>query len=721
MKQMKWMFIMTSQLLLIISCNEMENSTDGGFEPPKAKKIEKKLTAHGDTRIDNYYWMRLTDSQKKAAKPDEQTTDVLNYLNAENDYLHKVLGHTKNLQEKLFDEIKGRIKQEDESVPYFKNGYWYYTRFEAGQEYPIYCRKEKEIDEDEEVLLNVNELAKEHEFYNIGGISISPDNKLLAFGEDTLSRRIYTIKFKNLETGEMLQDEITNTQGSAAWANDNKTVFYTSKNEVTLRSEKILRHKLGNSSEPDDVVYHEKDPSFYIGVYRSKSGEWIIIYNSSTLVSDYRILRANDPTGSFTQFTAREDDLLFSIDHFEDQFYITTNWNAKNFRLMETDEKNTDKENWKEVIPHRSDVLLEGIELFDEYLVVEERKMGNTNLRIINQKNKGEHYIDFGEPAYSVYISVNPEFSSKWLRFGYTSMTTPNSIFDYSLDSREKVLKKREEVVGGHNPENYTTERIYARSRDGVEIPISIVYKDGFELNGSQPLLLYGYGSYGSTIDPSFNSARLSLLDRGFAYAIAHIRGGQMLGRQWYEDGKLLKKKNSFNDFIDCAKYLIEQQYTGFGHIYARGGSAGGLLMGAVLNVEPLLFRGMIAGVPFVDVITTMSDPTIPLTTNEYDEWGNPEEKKYYDYMKSYSPYDNIEQKEYTNMLITSGLFDSQVQYWEPAKWVAKLRELKADDNLLIFHTNMEAGHGGASGRFEKYKELALEYAFLLDLEGITK
>ena len=707
-------------LPLIISCNEMRNENTRKIEAPKAKMVEKKLIAHGDTRIDNYYWMRLADEQKKAANPDEQTAEVLNFLNAENDYVDQALGHTKDFQEKLFKEIKGRIKQQDESVPYFKNGYWYYTRFEVGQEYPIYCRKEKDLEAKEEIMLDVNELAQGHEFYNVGGVSVSPNNKLLAYSEDTLSRRIYTIKFKNLETGEILEDEIVNTEGSASWANDNKTVVYTSKNEVTLLSEKILRHTLGESW-PDDVVYHEKDPSFYIGVYRSKSGEWIIIFNTSTLVSDYHILSADNPTGTFKQFADRGDDLLYSIDHYKNKFYITTNWDAKNFRLMEVDEKNTARENWKEVIPHRSDVLLEGIEVFDNYLVVDERKMGNTQIRIINQQDGGEHYLNFGEPAYSAYISANPEFSSRWLRFGYTSMTTPNSIFDYNLDSREKVLKKQKEVVGGHDSKNYTSERVYARSRDGVEIPISIVYKNDFKHDGNQPLLLYGYGSYGSTIDPSFNSARLSLLDRGFAFAVAHIRGSQMLGRQWYEDGKLLNKKNTFTDFIDCAKFLIEENYTGQEHIYAKGGSAGGLLMGAVINEEPTLFNGMIAGVPFVDVVTTMSDPTIPLTTNEYDEWGNPDEKELYDYMKSYSPYDNIERKDYTNLLVTSGLFDSQVQYWEPAKWVAKLREYKTDSNLLLFHTNMEAGHGGASGRFKRYRDLALEYAFLLDLEGVTE
>jgi len=709
-------------ILLMTNCNDMKKVSKDGGQAPVAEKEAKELIAHGDTRVDNYYWMRLSDEQKNSESPDNQTTKVLDYLKAENDYLDEVLGHTKEFQEDLFQEMKARIKENDESVPYFKNGYWYYSRFETGKEYPVYCRKKGSLEAMEEIMLNVNEMAEGFDFYNVGGLSVSPDNRLLAFAEDTLSRRIYTIKFKDLQTGELLEDAIPNAQGGAAWANDNQTVFYTSKNEVTLLSEKIMRHKLGASIENDEVVYHEKDPSFYIGVYRSKSGEYIIIGNSSTLVSDYHILSTDDPNGSFKQFTPRENEMEYTIDHFEDKFYIVTNWNAKNFRLMETSTANTSKEHWKEMIAHREDVLLEGIEVFDQYLVVDERKAGLTDLRIINQVNKEEHYLDFGEPAYMAYISTNPEFNSEWLRFGYSSLTTPNSTFDYNMNTKEKVLKKQQEVVGGHNPEDYTTERLWASARDGVSVPISLVYKKGFEKDGNQPLLLYGYGSYGSTIDPYFNSSRLSLLDRGFAFAIAHIRGGQMLGRQWYEDGKLLKKKNTFFDFIDCAKYLIDQNYTSREHIYAQGGSAGGLLMGAVLNYQPLLFNGVIAAVPFVDVVTTMSDPTIPLTTNEYDEWGNPEESvESYDYMLSYSPYDQVEAKDYTNILVTTGLFDSQVQYWEPAKWVAKLRAYKTDNNQLLLHTNLDAGHGGASGRFKRLRETALQYAFIFNLEDIAK
>ncbi len=689
---------------------------------PVAEKIPKALTAHGEIRTDNYYWMRISDEQKSAKNPDEHTKKVLDYLNAENEYVDKILGHTKRFQEDLFEEMKSRIKEDDESVPYFKNGYWYYSRYETGQEYPLYCRKKESLAAEEEIMLNVNEMAQGYEFYNLGAMSVSPDNNILAFSEDTLSRRIYTLRFKNLKTGAMLEDVIPNIDGDVAWANDNRTVFYTSKNEVTLLSEKIKRHSLGDPNDSDAIVYEEKDPSFYIGVYRSKSGKYIIIWNESTLVSDYHFMRSDNPTGEFKQFIPRESEMLYSIDHYKNKFYIRTNWEAKNFRLMETIETNTSKSNWHEVIPHREDVLLEGIELFDDFLVVDERQSGLNKLRIISQKTKEEHYIDFGEPAYTAYISVNPEFNTEWLRFGYSSLTTPTSTFDYNMSTKKKILKKRQEVIGGHDPEDYATERLYATGRDGIKIPISLVYKKGFEKNSGRPLLLYGYGSYGATIDPSFRSTRLSLLDRGFAFAIAHIRGSQMLGRQWYEDGKLLNKKNTFFDFIDCAKYLIEEKYTSSEHIYAQGGSAGGLLMGAVLNYEPLLFNGVIAAVPFVDVVTTMSDPTIPLTTNEYDEWGNPtESEEYYRYMLSYSPYDQVEAKDYTNILVTTGLFDSQVQYWEPAKWVAKLREMKTDDHQLLLHTNMDAGHGGSSGRFKSLEETALQYAFIFNLEGISK
>ncbi|MCP3932223.1 MAG: S9 family peptidase [Bacteroidetes bacterium] len=706
--------------------NNKENTRTGMYEKeeikaPAAEKTPKELIAHGDTRIDDYYWMRLSDEQKKAENPDEHTQKVLDFLNAENEYKEAKLSHTKDLQETIYNEIIGRIKQDDESVPYFKNDYWYYTRYEEGKEYPIYCRKKGSLESDEIILLNVNEMAEGHDYFNVGGFSVSKDNKILAFAEDTLSRRIYTVKFKNLETGEYLTDEIKGSNGGVAWANDNKTVFYTSKNEVTLLSEKILRHKLGQEQAVDALVYKEKDPSYYIGAYKSKSDEYIIIYNSSTLSSDYWILDANQPEGKFKNFSPREKVHEYGIDHFEDKFYIVTNWDAKNFRLMETSDKATEKSNWKEVIPHRTDVLLEGIEIFKNHLVIEERKNGLTELRIRNMITGDEHYLEFDEPAYVAYSSTNPEFDTDLLRFGYSSLTTPNTTYDYNMNTKEKELKKRQEVVGGHNPEEYTTERLYANARDGKKIPISLIYKKGIEKNGKSPLLLYGYGSYGATMDPSFRSSRLSLLDRGFTFAIAHIRGSQTLGREWYDDGKMFNKINTFNDFIDCSKYLLEQNYTNQDKLFAMGGSAGGLLMGAVVNMAPELYKGVVAAVPFVDVVTTMADASIPLTSNEWDEWGNPEIKEQYEYMKSYSPYDNVKKHDYPNMLVTTGLFDSQVQYWEPAKWVAKLREYKTGNNVLLMHTNMEAGHGGASGRFRRYKETAMEYAFFLDLAGMNE
>lgn len=722
MKHIKTIALLTGVFLLGACTNQTTDKKTMRPDAPVAAKADTLLKEHGQTRVDPYFWMRLTDEQKRAENPDSHTKEVLDYLTAENDYTKKVMSHTEDLQQKLYDEIVGRIKQTDESVPYFTNGYWYYTRYEEGGEYPIYCRKNGTLEAEEEILLNVNELAEGYDYYAAGGLNVSPDNKILAFAEDTLSRRIYTIRFKNLETGEMIDDQIANSTGGGAWANDNKTFFYTTKNKVSLLSEKVYRHELGTQPETDVMVYHEKDPSYYIGVYKSKSDDYIIIWNSSTLVSDYHVLNANNPKGDFSQFIPRDEKAHeYSIAHFEDKFYIVTNWDATNFRLMETPVNATGKENWKEVIAHREDVLLEGIELFNDYMVVDERKNGLSNLRIINQTSGDEHYLDFGEPAYNAYTSVNAEFNTNVLRFGYTSMTTPNSTFDYNMETREKTLLKQQEVVGGHNPEDYVTERLWATARDGVKVPISIVYKKGFKKDGSFPVLQYGYGSYGATIDASFSSVRLSLLDRGFAFAIAHIRGGQLMGRQWYEDGKMFKKMNTFNDFIDCSKFLIEEKYASPENLYAQGGSAGGLLMGAVVNLAPELYNGVLAAVPFVDVISTMWDESIPLTTNEFDEWGNPKNLESYEYMMSYSPYDQVSEQDYPNMLVTTGLFDSQVQYWEPAKWVAKLRDKKTDDKLLILDTDMEAGHGGASGRFKRYKTTALQYAFLLDLEEISE
>ncbi len=718
-------FALFGLVLVLFSCDKgkessmRQNTLENMPQPPVAEKRDSVLTFHGHERRDPYFWMRLTDDQKAASQPDEQTQKVLNYLEAENDYTNTFMKDTEELQDSLYQEMVGRISQTDESVPYFKNEYWYYNRYEEGKEYPIYCRKKGTLDAIEEIILDVNELAQDKAYYAVTGLKVSPNNKMLAFGEDTLSRRIYTIRFKNLETGEFITDELANTTGSGAWANDNLTFFYTSKNEVSLLSEKIWRHKLGKSK--DELVYQEKDPSYYIWVTNSKSGDFIIITNSSTLSSDYHILDANKPEGKFKQFTPREAVHEYRIYHFEDKFYVLTNWNATNFRLMEAPIDKTAKENWAEVIAHREDVLLSDVDLFSNHLVLSERSNAANQIRIINQNSKEEHYVEFEEEAYVARTTGNPEFDTKSLRFIYSSLTTPYTWIDYDMNTREREVKKVQEVVGGHDPNIYETERIWATATDGTKVPISIVYKKGFKKDGSSPLLLYAYGSYGSTSDPSFNSTNLSLLDRGFAYAIAHIRGGQMMGREWYEHGKMFKKKNTFTDFIDCAKFLVDQKYTSKEHLYAYGGSAGGLLMGAIVNMSPETFNGVIAAVPFVDVVSTMLDESIPLTTNEFDEWGNPKNKKSYDYMLSYSPYDQVKAQDYPHMLVTTGLFDSQVQYWEPSKWVAKLRDKKTDNNVLLLETNMEAGHGGASGRFKKYRETALKFAFLMKLEGINK
>ena len=692
--------------LLILMSMQSCNRTDQ-MEPPIADKKPRELTIHGDTRVDPYYWLRERDDP-----------EVIAYLEAENAYREAVMKDTKALEEKLFEEMVGRIKQEDESVPYLDNGYYYYVRYEEGKEYPVYCRKKGTLEAGEEVMADVNEMAAGHDYFQVSGISVSPDNRFAAMGIDTVSRRKYTIRIKDLETGEMFPDEIPVTTGRAVWANDSKTLFYTKKDDLTLRSHAIFRHMMGTDASADVMVYEETDDTFGTYVTKSKSKKYIVIGSSSTLTSECRVMPADESGGEFRVIHPRERGLEYSVEHFGDHFYIVTNLDAVNFRLMKTPVERTGKEYWEEVIGHRGDVFLEGIELFRDYLVVEERKEGLINLRVIRWKDGSEHYVDMGEEVYTAGISVNPEFDTGVLRYAYSSMTTPVSTYDYHMDTREKTLMKRQEVLGDFDPSDYEAKRIYATADDGKEIPMSIVYRKGMVLDGSNPTLLYGYGSYGITQDPGFNSSRLSLLDRGFVFAMAHIRGSQVYGRPWYEDGKLLKKMNTFTDFIDCAEHLIRAEYTNPEHLYATGGSAGGLLIGAVINLRPDLFNGVIAAVPFVDVVTTMLDDDIPLTTSEYDEWGNPKEEVYYRYMLSYSPYDNVEAQEYPNMLVTTGLHDSQVQYWEPAKWVAKLRDMKTDDNLLLLYCNMDTGHGGASGRFERYRETAMEYTFLLKLEG---
>lgn len=699
-------------LILCVTFASAQNNQDlkKDNQPPKAKKIAKELEKHGDVRIDNYFWMKERDN-----------SEVITYLTAENEYNDLKTAHTKAFQNDLFEEMKSRIKEDDESVPYKLNGYWYITRFEKGYDYPVYSRKKQSLDAPEEILFNVNEKAEGYEYYSLGGLNVSMDNKLVAFGVDTLSRRKYTIQIKNLETGEIYNEEIKNTTGGSTWANDNKTLYYTKKDPETLRSFQIYKHILGTNPDEDELVYEEEDETFNTYVYKSKSRDYIIIGSHSTLTTEYRFLDANTPENEFKIFQSRERGLEYGISHFNEHFYIVTNKDgAINFKLMKTPVTKTAQENWEDVIPHRKDYLLEDIDIFKDYLVVSERNNGLNKIRVIRWDNKEEYYLPFESETYTANTSINPDFDTKLLRYNYNSLTTPTSVVDFNMATKEKTVLKEQEVLGGDfNKDNYVSERLWATTDDGAKVPVSLVYKKGIKKDGNNPLLQYAYGSYGSTIDPYFSSVRLSLLDRGFIYAIAHIRGGEYLGREWYENGKLFKKKNTFTDFIDVSEFLIEQNYTSPQHLYAMGGSAGGLLMGAVVNMAPELYNGVVASVPFVDVITTMLDDSIPLTTGEYDEWGNPNNKEYYDYMKSYSPYDNVVAKNYPNMLVTTGLHDSQVQYWEPAKWVAKLRELKTDDNMLLFHTNMDAGHGGASGRFEALKEVAEEYAFLLDLENI--
>lgn len=680
-------------------------------QPPICELKPQVLEQFGDKREDPYYWL----NQYWLKGPD--APKVVQYLEAENAYYNQVMKPFEGLQETLYQEMVGRIKQTDQSVPYFRNGYWYITKTEAGQEYAVYTRRKGTMDAPEELLINGNQLGAGKSYFALGGMSVSPNNKILAYGVDTVSRRKYRIHFKDLTTGQMLVDEIPVTTGGVTWANDNKTVFYTQQNETTLRSERVMKHVLGTPVSQDELVYYEADETFSVGIGKTKSEAYIFIESESTLSSELRYIKADQPQESFQVFLPRQKDLLYTVDHYQDDFYIVTNWQARNFRLMKCPIKKTAQSAWIEVIPHREQVLLEGIQIFSRYLVVSERSNALTQIRIQEWKSKKEHYLDFGEQAYVAGVGYNPEFNTEKLRFSYQSMATPPTTYDYHMQEKKKTILKQLEVVGGYDPSQYTTERLWVTAGDGTRVPMSIVYKKGFRKNGQSPLLLYGYGSYGVSTDPTFSISRLSLLDRGFAFAIAHVRGGQEMGRSWYEDGKMFKKKNTFTDFIDCAEYLIKEKYTSPAHLYASGGSAGGLLMGAVVNMRPDLWNGIIAAVPFVDVVTTMLDESIPLTTSEFDEWGNPKNKESYDYMKSYSPYDNVTRKSYPNMLVTTGLHDSQVQYFEPAKWVAKLRTYKTDSNLLLLQTNMEAGHGGASGRFRRLKETARDYTFLLSLE----
>ena len=678
------------------------------MQQPSAEKRPHILTAHGHERTDNYYWLNQREDPK-----------VISYLEAENAWFKERTKHYKEFENSLFEEIKGRIKQDDQSVPYTFRGYEYQTSYNTGDQYPTYTRRKLDAN-DVQTMLDVNELAEPHDYYHVGGLTVSDDNRYLAYGEDTISRRIYTIRIKDLATGHYLPDVIPNTTGGSTWSADGKYLFYSVKDEA-LRPYKIMRHELGTAPQDDVTVYEENDDTFRAFVYRSKSRKYIIIGSAQTVSNEYHLLRADEPTGELRMFQARERNLEYSIAHIDDRFYVLTNLDAQNFQLMVTPEDTTAKENWTTVIPNRDDTLLEDVDLFQQYLVLSERRRGLTALRVMGIGNDVDYYLDFNDEAYMAYTSKNPEFDTTTLRYGYQSMTTPASTYDFDMVTKEQALLKQQPVLGEFDPTNYISERRFSKSRDGTQVPLSIVYHKDTPKDGSAPLLLYAYGSYGHSLDPYFSVARLSLLNRGFIYVIGHIRGGEEMGRHWYESGKLLNKKNTFTDFIDAGEWLISNNYTSSDKLFAMGGSAGGLLMGAIINMRPDLWAGVVAQVPFVDVVTTMLDDSIPLTTGEYDEWGNPNVQEYYDYILSYSPYDQVDAKDYPNLLITTGLHDSQVQYWEPAKWIAKLRELRTNDNELVMHTDMESGHGGASGRFDAIKDVARDYAWVLNLAGKTE
>ena len=664
-------------IILLQSCDMKKNE----IIEPRAEKINKIMTMHNHERIDEFYWLNERGNPK-----------VIDYLNSENDYRNSYMEDYKGLENELFEEIKSRIKEDDSSVPYLDNGYYYYTRFEKGKQYPIYCRKKDDLKNHEEILIDVNKMSQGHEYFRIGGIDISPNNKIMAYSVDTISRRLYTVHFKNLETGEKNTHTISNTSGGVSWANDNMTLFYNQKNTKTLRTEKVMRHSF-NQNQKDEEVYFEKDDEFNLYSYKSKSGKYIIIVSGKTISDEIRFLNANEPNGDFKIFQKRVDGLEYSIDHLNDKWYVRTNINdSKNFKLMVCDEDKTSSDNWKEFIKHRKNVLLEGVEIFNDFFVITERENGQRRFNVISNKDGESHYIDFEEEVFSAYSSVNSEINSKTFRYGYSSMTTPNSTIEYNLIKKTKTVLKEAEILGGtFDKNNYESMLVWADARDGKKVPISLVFRKDTYKKGKNPLLLYGYGSYGSTNSAGFSSVRLSLLDRGFVYAIAHIRGSQYLGREWYEDGKMFNKKNTFWDFIDSAKYLGNNSYVDRDQIFAMGGSAGGLLMGAIANMEPEVFKGIVAAVPFVDVVTTMLDETIPLTTFEFDEWGDPKDEDSYYYMLSYSPYDQVEEKDYPAIFITTGYHDSQVQYFEPAKWIARLRDKRTNKEPLLMYCNMDA------------------------------
>ncbi len=688
---------------LISACNFIP-------KPPIAETIPHKMVMFGDTRIDPYHWLNMRDSQK-----------VLDYLIAENSYTEAMMEPTVPLQEKLYNEMKSRQKEEDVTVPVFLNGYYYYIRYEEGKEYPINCRKKGILDAPEEIILDENEVAAGHRFCQVASLDISPDNQILAYGVDTIGRRKFTIHFKNLRTGKLINSKIDNTTGAIAWANDNRTVFYSQKDKA-LRPYKIFRHNINIPTSGNDIlIYHETDETFDTHVYTSKSREYIFIMTTSSTSSEYRYINANNPLGDFKIIQSRQKGIEYGVDHFGNNFYIRTNWNATNFRVMEAPIADPSMQNWIEVVSHRNDVLIMNIDVFKDFLVVTERKDALIQVKVHKWADKSEYYINFGEEVYTALPAGNPEFDTPLFMYFYTSLTTPGSTYEVNMLTQERKLLKQNEVLGGYNSTDYETKRLWATASDSVRIPISIVHKKGIKLNGKNPLLIYAYGAYGYSENPIFDSNLLSLLDRGFVYAIAHVRGGEEMGRNWYESGKMLNKMNTFTDFISCTEYLIEQKYTSPSKVIAQGGSAGGLLMGVISNLRPDLYKGIIAEVPFVDVVTSMLDTSMPLTTGEFEEWGNPSDSIYYYYMKSYSPYDQVKPQEYPNMLVTTSYHDSQVQYFEPAKWVAKLRATKTDSNLLLFKVDMDSGHGGASGRFKSLKDLAFTYAFMMKVAEIEE
>ena len=705
----RFFFPFIYSITFALGCNSNYKSMpNSNISPPVANLVPYQHKIHDHIRIDPYYWLNQRDNP-----------EVLDYLDRENDYYQKMTAHTQAFQEELYKEMRARIKEDDSSVPYFYNGYWYITRYEEGKDYPVYVRKKEVLNATEEILFNCNEMAKGLAYFRLVGISVSPDNTKVAFGVDTVSRRQYTIKVKDLESGEILKTKIENTTGGSVWAADNASLFYNKKDEQTLRSKAVYKHHINVPEQEDQLVYNEADETYAVYVSASKSRKYIFISSHSTTTSEHRFIKSDQPEATFKVVHPRTSGLEYNVAHFGDHFYIHTNLNeATNFQIMRTAVDQTNSEFWEPLLPHREDVLIEDIELFDQYWVVNERENGLSRLRIMRWDDTADYYLPIEEETYSLNFSFNPEFRSNQLRYVFNSLTTPSSVIEFDMASQQKTILKTQEVLGGDfDPSHYVSKRLWADARDGSKIPISLVHHKDTQLSETTAILQYSYGSYGHTIDPSFSSNRLSLLDRGFAFAIAHIRGGEYLGRDWYENGKLLKKKNTFYDFIDCSKFLIEQKYTSPEHLYANGGSAGGLLMGVVINLAHDLYNGVIADVPFVDVVTTMLDDTIPLTTSEYDEWGNPNKKEYYDYMLSYSPYDQVKTQDYPHLLVTSGLHDSQVQYFEPTKWVARLRANKTDQNLLFLDTNMKAGHSGASGRFDSLKELAKKYAFIIDLE----